>query len=153
MAFSWSLFLPFAFQILTFSLEMDEELQKRNTDCVYFLASPLTCKKVREKQCGCFVCFYEIFLAYMSFLMRLIVLLCCKFFFFFLSYDSYSMVCWIGPTFERLICYVRVCWNEGWLRVLDSTWIELLIIFMFLYFEIIWHLDLFYVVFDILTIF
>ncbi|GMQ06928.1 hypothetical protein CsSME_00051339 [Camellia sinensis var. sinensis] len=24
---------------------MDEELQKRNTDCVYFLASPLTCKK------------------------------------------------------------------------------------------------------------
>ncbi|GMQ06930.1 hypothetical protein CsSME_00051339 [Camellia sinensis var. sinensis] len=26
---------------------MDEELQKRNTDCVYFLASPLTCKKVR----------------------------------------------------------------------------------------------------------
>ncbi|CAN1824969.1 Zinc finger CCCH domain-containing protein 17 [Linum perenne] len=25
---------------------MEEELQKRNTDCVYFLASPLTCKKV-----------------------------------------------------------------------------------------------------------
>ncbi|KAJ9163128.1 hypothetical protein P3X46_022830 [Hevea brasiliensis] len=24
---------------------MEEELQKRNTDCVYFLASPLTCKK------------------------------------------------------------------------------------------------------------
>uniref|UniRef100_A0A5B6YN98 Putative zinc finger CCCH domain-containing protein 34-like isoform X2 n=1 Tax=Davidia involucrata TaxID=16924 RepID=A0A5B6YN98_DAVIN len=24
---------------------MDEEFQKRNTDCVYFLASPLTCKK------------------------------------------------------------------------------------------------------------
>ncbi|KAA8535072.1 hypothetical protein F0562_030075 [Nyssa sinensis] len=27
------------------SAEMDEEFQKRNTDCVYFLASPLTCKK------------------------------------------------------------------------------------------------------------
>ncbi|CAK9150150.1 unnamed protein product [Ilex paraguariensis] len=27
---------------------MDEELQKRNTDCVYFLASPLTCKKGME---------------------------------------------------------------------------------------------------------
>ncbi|KAK9268866.1 hypothetical protein L1049_000631 [Liquidambar formosana] len=27
---------------------MDEELQKRNTDCVYFLASPLTCKKGLE---------------------------------------------------------------------------------------------------------
>lgn len=26
---------------------MEDELQKRNTDCVYFLASPLTCKKVR----------------------------------------------------------------------------------------------------------
>lgn len=26
---------------------MGEELRKRNTDCVYFLASPLTCKKVR----------------------------------------------------------------------------------------------------------
>ncbi|GKV06402.1 hypothetical protein SLEP1_g18300 [Rubroshorea leprosula] len=25
--------------------DMEEELQKRNTDCVYFLASPLTCKK------------------------------------------------------------------------------------------------------------
>ncbi|RVW47489.1 Zinc finger CCCH domain-containing protein 32 [Vitis vinifera] len=24
---------------------MEDELQKRNTDCVYFLASPLTCKK------------------------------------------------------------------------------------------------------------
>ncbi|CAK9147139.1 unnamed protein product, partial [Ilex paraguariensis] len=24
---------------------MEEELKKRNTDCVYFLASPLTCKK------------------------------------------------------------------------------------------------------------
>ncbi|MFS7993665.1 hypothetical protein Hanom_Chr12g01096791 [Helianthus anomalus] len=24
----------------------DEEFLKRNTDCVYFLASPLTCKKV-----------------------------------------------------------------------------------------------------------
>lgn len=27
---------------------MDEETQKRNTDCVYFLASPLTCKKGNE---------------------------------------------------------------------------------------------------------
>lgn len=27
---------------------MDEEAQKRNTDCVYFLASPLTCKKGNE---------------------------------------------------------------------------------------------------------
>ncbi|KDP32377.1 hypothetical protein JCGZ_13302 [Jatropha curcas] len=27
---------------------MEEELQKRNTDCVYFLASPLTCKKGME---------------------------------------------------------------------------------------------------------
>ncbi|CAN1215485.1 Zinc finger CCCH domain-containing protein 19 [Linum perenne] len=27
---------------------MEEELQKRNTDCVYFLASPLTCKKGAE---------------------------------------------------------------------------------------------------------
>ena len=25
----------------------EEEALKRNTDCVYFLASPLTCKKVR----------------------------------------------------------------------------------------------------------
>ncbi|CAN1787186.1 hypothetical protein LINPERHAP1_LOCUS17537 [Linum perenne] len=30
----------------TFQLNMEEELLKQNTDCVYFLASPPTCKKV-----------------------------------------------------------------------------------------------------------
>lgn len=31
----------------------EEETLKRNTDCVYFLASPLTCKKV-------FLCHYSV---------------------------------------------------------------------------------------------
>lgn len=30
-------------------ISAEEEAVKRNTDCVYFLASPLTCKKV---SCG-----------------------------------------------------------------------------------------------------
>lgn len=151
MAFSWSLFPHFAFQILSFSSEMDEELQKRNTDCVYFLASPLTCKKVREKAMRLFrlflwniSCLHEVFDAPVyGFMLRNL--------FVFVFYDSYSMVYWIGPTFEMLICYVRVCWNEGWLRVLVSTSIKLVLIFMLFYLEIIWHLD-FYVVFAILTI-
>ncbi|EEF37903.1 zinc finger CCCH domain-containing protein 34 [Ricinus communis] len=29
-------------------MQMEEDIQKRNTDCVYFLASPLTCKKGLE---------------------------------------------------------------------------------------------------------
>lgn len=28
------------------AISADDEVAKKNTDCVYFLASPLTCKKV-----------------------------------------------------------------------------------------------------------
>lgn len=34
------------------SIAMDEDAQKRNTDCIYFLASPLTCKKVMLPHCN-----------------------------------------------------------------------------------------------------
>lgn len=42
----FSSFFFFPFSILPPPRTMGDELQKRNTDCVYFLASPLTCKKV-----------------------------------------------------------------------------------------------------------
>lgn len=100
-AFSWfSLtFLTVKHRLLL--SEMDEELQKRNTDCVYFLASPLTCKKVREKQCGLFFFFFSVnLLASMSCLLRLL-------FFSFLRADDSacfcdycSTTCRSAPTFE-----------------------------------------------------
>jgi hypothetical protein len=36
-------------------LTPEEEALRRNTDCVYFLASPLTCKKVRRRLVGLFI--------------------------------------------------------------------------------------------------
>lgn len=43
---SFPRFLRYPFLLNHFWFKMQDEIQKRNTDCVYFLASPLTCKKV-----------------------------------------------------------------------------------------------------------